>query len=135
LYLYIKIVNEAFMRILNCNINFSSANPANWSSESKERAVKLGAVCAVGYVALTALQMLPTALAAGSQYIYDCKSPAEVNAAAAFAKVLYDTIDYGKASQAAKFMYDVGLKVDKYISSELLTSACHAVANEFPYLY
>lgn len=80
--------------------------------------------------------MLPKALAATTEYIYNCDFNAELNVGYAYVKVLSDTWDAEKAKAAATFMYEVGLKVDKYVSGHsVAVKLCQTLADTLPYKY
>lgn len=127
------------MKLFNTNTSLNSiiqnANPINWTPESKKLALKIGGVTLVAFVALTALENLPTALAASQKYVYDCHLSATGNAAKAYAEVLYNTFDYRKAKAASELMIEVGEKVDAYVSGNVLTYLCQTIADTFPYTY
>lgn len=128
------------MQIFNYNIDLgsmaSAVNPANWSPDARKTAVKVGSTAIVAYVALTALEMLPTTLAATTKYIYNCDLNAQLNAAAAYSKVFFDTWDSKKADAAFTYMLEVGAKVDKYVSgASWAVKLCQTAADALPYKY
>lgn len=120
----------------------ASINPANWTSESHKVAAKVAKVTLVAYVALTAVQNLPTAIAASREYVYyNCGNGPIANAVYAFGSVLYNSWDLEKAREASSMMYTLGSKLYEGAKNHGVTNtneilrACLAASNQLPYVY
>ncbi|MCE5295142.1 MAG: hypothetical protein LLF94_11095 [Chlamydiales bacterium] len=130
------------MSALSLNSVANVVNPANWTHESRNVAAKVVKVSVVAYAALTAVQSIPTAIAASREYVYyNCGNGAIVNALSSFGSVFYKTWDIAKAQEAFSLMYSIGSTIHKAANSQgvtdnnLILRACLAASDSLPYIY